>query len=52
MLAKLKRTVEIYPAALQQKMVLNCLTIAEFTLWKETVGLTEGRYIPKFGLTD
>jgi hypothetical protein len=22
------------------------------TLWKETVGLAEGRYIPKCGLTD
>jgi hypothetical protein len=22
------------------------------TLWKEIVGLAEGRYIPKFGLTD
>jgi len=22
------------------------------TLWKETVGLAEGRYIPKFGLTE
>ncbi|HEX7193851.1 MAG TPA: nucleotidyltransferase domain-containing protein, partial [Chthoniobacterales bacterium] len=32
LLQKLKRSVEIYPAALQQKMILNCLTIAEFTL--------------------
>jgi len=32
LLQKLKRSVEIYPAALQQKMILNCLTTAEFTL--------------------
>jgi hypothetical protein len=138
LLQKLKRSVEIYPAALRQKMILKCLTTAEFTLshahgfadrgdtlntvgcltkiafvllqslfalnseyyfgdkgsleaidrfprqpqsfskrlqqflampmrteldlklatqeiqtlWKETVGLAEGRYIPKFGLPD
>jgi len=32
LLRKLKRSVETYPAALQQKMILNCLRIAEFTL--------------------
>jgi hypothetical protein len=32
LLEKLKRSVEIYPAALRQKMILNCLTTAEFTL--------------------
>ena len=138
LLQKFKHSVEIYPAALQQKMIRNCLTIGEFTLahahgfadrgdilntvgcltkiafvllqslfalnaeyyfgdkgsleavdrfplrprafsnrlqdllampmhtqldlkfatlqiqtlWKETVSLTEGRYIPKFGLPD
>ena len=138
LLQKLKRSVEIYPAALREKMILKCLSTAEFTLshahgfadrgdtlntvgcltkiafvllqslfalnseyyfgdkgsleaidrfalqprsfskrlqqflampmrteldlkfatqeiqtlWKETVDLTEGRYIPKFGLPD
>jgi Nucleotidyltransferase domain len=32
LLQKLKRSVEIYPATLQQKMVQNCLGIGEFTL--------------------
>jgi hypothetical protein len=32
LLQKLKRSVEIYPAALQQKMIQNCLAIGEFTL--------------------
>jgi Nucleotidyltransferase domain len=32
LLQKLKHSVEIYPATLQQEMILNCLTIAEFTL--------------------
>jgi hypothetical protein len=33
LLQKLKRSVEIYPAALRQKMILDCLTTAEFTLY-------------------
>ena len=33
LLQKLKRRVEIYPAVLRQKMILNCLTTAEFTLF-------------------
>ena len=32
LLQKLRRSVEIYPAVLRQKMILNCLTTAEFTL--------------------
>jgi hypothetical protein len=32
LLQKFKHSVEIYPAALQQKMIRNCLTIGEFTL--------------------
>src|SRR6516162_7197729 len=32
LIQKLKRSVEIYPAVLRQKMILNCLTTAEFTL--------------------
>jgi Nucleotidyltransferase domain len=30
---KLKRSVEIYPEKLQHKMIVNCLTTAEFTLF-------------------
>ena len=33
LLQKLKHSVEIYPAVLRQKIILNCLTIAEFTLF-------------------
>jgi Nucleotidyltransferase domain/Domain of unknown function (DUF4037) len=33
LLQKLKRRVEIYPEKLRQKMILNCLTTAEFTLF-------------------
>ena len=32
LLQKFKRSVEIYPPALQQKMIRNCLTTGEFTL--------------------
>jgi len=33
LIQKLKRSVEIYPAVLRQKMILDCLTIAEFTIF-------------------
>jgi hypothetical protein len=32
LIQKLKRSVEIYPEKLRQKMIVNCLTTAEFTL--------------------
>jgi hypothetical protein len=32
LLQKLKHNIEIYPALLRQRMILNCLTTAEFTL--------------------
>jgi hypothetical protein len=33
LIQKLKRSVEIYPAVLRQNMILDCLTIAEFTIF-------------------
>jgi Nucleotidyltransferase domain len=49
LLQKLKHNIEIYPPALQQKTILNCLTTAEFTLFHAHVFAERGDILNTIG---
>jgi len=47
-----KRLQELLAMTMQTQLALKLATLQMQTLWRETVGLTEGQYIPKFGLPE
>jgi hypothetical protein len=47
-----KRLQELLAMTMQTQLDLKLASLQMQTLWRETVGLTEGQYIPKFGLPD
>jgi hypothetical protein len=47
-----KRLQELLAMPMRTQLDLKFATLQIQTLWRETVGLAEGRYIPKFGLPD
>jgi hypothetical protein len=47
-----KRLQELLAMTMPTQQDLKFATLQMQTLWRETVGLTEGQYIPKFGLPD
>ena len=46
------RLQDLLAMPMQTQLDLKFATLQIQTLWKETVSLTEGRYIPKYGLPD
>jgi len=47
-----ERLQELLTRPMQTDLDLKFATLQIQALWKETVGLSQGRYIPKFGLPD